>query len=83
MRAQTSLGLTEGTQGNRDFIRGTLAQVITDEIVPRSNRDAISIFNPLGLGVLDLSIGAYTYDLAQKQGLGTRSRRFSTDRERT
>ena len=71
MRAQTSLHLTEETQGNRDFIRGTLAQVVTGEITPRANPDAISIFNPFGLGVLDLSIGAYAYDLAQEQGIGT------------
>ena len=76
MRAQTSVHLTEKAEGNRDFLRGTLAQVLTGEIPPRDNPDAISIFSPFGLGVLDLALGNYTYGLAAERGIGTRLTSF-------
>ena len=76
MRAQTSVHLTEEAEGNRDFLRGTLAQILTGEIPPRDNPDAISIFTPFGLGVLDLTLGNYTYELAAEQGIGTKLTSF-------
>lgn len=76
MRAQTSVHLAEEAEGNRDFLRGTLAQVLTGEIPPRDNPDAISIFNPFGLGVLDLTLGNYTYGLAAERGIGTKLTSF-------
>ena len=76
MRAQTSVHLAEQVAGNRDFLHGTLAQILTGEIPPRSDPDAISIFNPFGLGVLDLTLGTYAVELAMEQGIGTEIRSF-------
>ena len=76
MRAQTSVHLTEAHEGNRDFIHGTLAQILTGDIPPRDNPDAISIFSPFGLGVLDLTLGHYTYELAAERGIGTKLTSF-------
>ena len=76
MRAQTSVHLAEEVAGNCDFLRGTLAQILTGEIPPRDNPDAISIFSPFGLGVLDLTLGDYAYGLAVERGAGTRLTSF-------
>ena len=76
MRAQTSVHLAEQVAGNRDFLHGTLAQVLTGAIPPRRDPDAISIFNPFGLGVLDLTLGNYAYELAKAQGIGTKITSF-------
>jgi 2,3-diaminopropionate biosynthesis protein SbnB len=76
MRAQTSTHLAEKIAGNRDFLHGTLAQILTGEIPPRDNPDSISIFSPFGLGVLDLTLGNYAYGLALEQGIGTKLTSF-------
>ncbi|MEA1889928.1 MAG: 2,3-diaminopropionate biosynthesis protein SbnB [Pseudomonadota bacterium] len=76
MRAQTSTHLAEQIDGQRDFLHGTLAQILTAEIPPRDNPDAISIFSPFGLGVLDLTVGSYAYELALEQGIGTKITSF-------
>jgi len=76
MRAQTSTHLAEQLEGNRDFLHGTLAQILTGEIPLRKDPDAISIFSPFGLGVLDLTVGNYAYELAREQGIGTKITSF-------
>jgi 2,3-diaminopropionate biosynthesis protein SbnB len=76
MRAQTSTHMAEQLEGNRDFLHGTLAQILTGEIPPRDHPDAISIFSPFGLGVLDLTLGNYAYGLAIKQEIGTKITSF-------
>jgi ornithine cyclodeaminase len=76
MRAQTSTHLAEQSVGNRDFLHGTLAQILSGKIPPRDNPDAVSIFSPFGLGVLDLTVGSYAYELAREQGIGTKITSF-------
>ena len=76
MRAQTSTHLAEQSEGNLDFLHGTLAQILSGEIPPRDHPDAISIFSPFGLGVLDLTLGSYAYELALEQGIGTKITSF-------
>jgi 2,3-diaminopropionate biosynthesis protein SbnB len=76
MRAQTSVHLAEQAEGNRDFLHGTLAQLLTEAIPPRDDPDAISIFNPFGLGVLDLTLGSFAYGLAQEREVGTKLTSF-------
>ena len=76
MRAQTSTHLAEQIEGNRDFLHGTLAQILTGEIPPREDPDAISIFSPFGLGVLDLTLGSFAYELAVEQEIGTKITSF-------
>ncbi|MDX2506933.1 MAG: 2,3-diaminopropionate biosynthesis protein SbnB [Gammaproteobacteria bacterium] len=76
MRAQTSTHLAEQSEGNSDFLHGTLSQILTGEIQPRDDPDAISIFSPFGLGVLDLTLGSYAYELAVEQKIGTKITSF-------
>lgn len=57
LRAGTSPHLTEQATGNRDFVHGTLYDVLTGRrTVPA---DQTVVFSPFGLGVLDLAVGRY------------------------
>jgi 2,3-diaminopropionate biosynthesis protein SbnB len=69
-RAQTSIHLAEQQVGNRDFVRGTLADVLNGTS-PRSDARRIAIFSPFGLGVLDLAVGNLVYERSKAQHLGT------------
>ncbi|MGW4745326.1 2,3-diaminopropionate biosynthesis protein SbnB [Streptomyces sp. NPDC004290] len=60
LRAETSPHLTESLTGNRDFVHGTLADVMSGRVSVPSDKTAI--FSPFGLGVLDLAVGKYVYD---------------------
>jgi ornithine cyclodeaminase len=66
LKANTSVHLTEQRVGNRDFIAGTLADVMTGGVtVPR---DRPVLFSPFGLGVLDLAVGKHVYDTVRAAG---------------
>ncbi|MFE6176937.1 2,3-diaminopropionate biosynthesis protein SbnB [Streptomyces sp. NPDC056464] len=60
LRAETSVHLTERLTGNRDFLTGTLADVMAARVTPPEDRTVV--FSPFGLGVLDLAVGKYVYD---------------------
>ncbi|MEU4266842.1 2,3-diaminopropionate biosynthesis protein SbnB [Streptomyces sp. NPDC026092] len=66
LRAQTSPHLTEQLTGNRDFVHGTLADVMSGRVSVPADRTAI--FSPFGLGVLDLMVGKYVYDQLARSG---------------
>lgn len=53
-----------------DDIVGELGQVINGEITGRRNADDITLFNSVGVGILDLAIGRLAYDRALERGLG-------------
>jgi N-[(2S)-2-amino-2-carboxyethyl]-L-glutamate dehydrogenase len=54
LKAGTSLHLTEQQDGHRDFVSGTLYDVLTDRLRIREGETAV--FSPFGLGVLDLAL---------------------------
>ncbi|MEV0374575.1 2,3-diaminopropionate biosynthesis protein SbnB [Streptomyces sp. NPDC050636] len=66
MTANTSPHLAEQKYGHRDFIDGTLAEVIRGAIEVSSDKPVI--FSPFGLGVLDLAVGMHVYRTAQESG---------------
>jgi 2,3-diaminopropionate biosynthesis protein SbnB len=71
VRAQTSLHLTEQMVGNRDFVRGTLADVLSGRTAPRERPEQVVVFSPFGLGVLDIAVGHLVRDLAAREGHGS------------
>jgi N-[(2S)-2-amino-2-carboxyethyl]-L-glutamate dehydrogenase len=60
LKANTSSHLAEQLTGNRDFLLGTLDDVMAGRV--RVPADRPVIFSPFGLGVLDLAVGKYVYD---------------------
>lgn len=60
LKANTSVHLTEQARGDRDFLSGTLFDVMTGAVRPPADRPLV--FSPFGLGVLDLAVGKYVYD---------------------
>jgi 2,3-diaminopropionate biosynthesis protein SbnB len=66
LKAGTSLHLTETAMGNRDFISGTLVDVLNKQC---TLEDKTRIFSPFGLGVLDLAVG----DLVLKTAIASNS----------
>jgi 2,3-diaminopropionate biosynthesis protein SbnB len=66
LKANTSVHLTEQATGNRDFLAGTLHDVMTGEVRPPADRPVV--FSPFGLGVLDLAVGAHVHDQLRRSG---------------
>jgi ornithine cyclodeaminase len=71
-RAQTSVHLAEQRAGHRDFIRCSLWQLLEDTAPAKRAGEAVTVFSPFGLGVLDLAVAKLVYDHATATGLGTR-----------
>src|SRR6266403_829246 len=66
MKGNTSPHLAEQKTGNRSFVTGTLADIMTGR---RSvNRSRPIIFSPFGMGILDLAVGKWVYDQAVASG---------------
>ncbi|MEU2181061.1 2,3-diaminopropionate biosynthesis protein SbnB [Streptomyces thermolilacinus] len=66
LKAETSPHLTEKLTGSRDFIDGTLYDVLTGQVLMPADRPVV--FSPFGLGVLDLAVGKYVYDMIHATG---------------
>lgn len=66
LRAATSAHLTEQLTGNRDFVHGTLDDVMAGRVTSPADRPVV--FSPFGLGVLDLAVGKYVYDEVARSG---------------
>ena len=66
LKANTSPHLAEQLTGNRDFLHGTLDDVMTGRVTVPADRPVV--FSPFGLGVLDLAVGKYVYDEVDRCG---------------
>lgn len=80
MSAGTSLHLAEQLFGHREFVTGTLSDVMRGTCKPQPERP--TIFSPFGLGVLDLAIGKLVYDRAIATGAYLQVDDFFYDLER-
>ncbi|MFB0630316.1 2,3-diaminopropionate biosynthesis protein SbnB [Streptomyces sp. AB3(2024)] len=66
LKADTSPHLAEQLTGSREFVDGTLYDVLSGKLsVPE---DKPVFFSPFGLGVLDLAVGRHVYDTLRGQG---------------
>jgi ornithine cyclodeaminase len=66
LKANTSPHLAEQLTGSRDFLLGTLDEVMAGRVTVPAGRPVI--FSPFGLGVLDLAVGKYVYDKVASSG---------------
>lgn len=66
MKANTSPHLTEQRTGNRDFVTGTLADIIQGRCSVHRGRPIV--FSPFGMGMLDVAVGKWVYDQAVAAG---------------
>ncbi|HEX5495252.1 MAG TPA: 2,3-diaminopropionate biosynthesis protein SbnB [Mycobacteriales bacterium] len=66
LRAGTSPHLAEQRTGDREFVTGTLYDVLTGQVTVPADRTVV--FSPFGLGVLDLAVGRYVHDTASRSG---------------
>lgn len=66
LKADTSPHLVEQLTGNRDFLDGTLDDVLSGRVTVPADRTVV--FSPFGLGVLDLAVGKYVYDAVRAGG---------------
>lgn len=67
LTASTSVHLAEQRYGHRDFIDGTLAQLLLGEIELSDGKPRV--FSPFGLGILDLVVGHRVFRTAVERGL--------------
>ena len=66
LKADTSPHLAEQLAGNREFLHGTLDDVMAGRVTVPPDRPLV--FSPFGLGVLDLAVGKYVYDEVARSG---------------
>jgi N-[(2S)-2-amino-2-carboxyethyl]-L-glutamate dehydrogenase len=66
LKADTSPHLAEQLTGNREFIAGTLDDVMCGRVGLPAGRPVV--FSPFGLGVLDLAVGKHVYDTVTRSG---------------
>ena len=66
LKADTSPHLAEQLTGNRDFLHGTLHDVMAGRVTVPASRPVV--FSPFGLGVLDLALGKHVYDEVARCG---------------
>ncbi len=66
LKANTSPHLVEQLTGSREFLLGTLGDVMLGRV--RVPADRPVIFSPFGLGVLDLAVGKHLYDEIVRSG---------------
>jgi N-[(2S)-2-amino-2-carboxyethyl]-L-glutamate dehydrogenase len=66
LKARTSLHLAEMTMGTRNFVSGSLVDVLEKKV--ELDHDRPRIFSPFGLGVLDLAVGNFVLEAAKSSG---------------
>jgi ornithine cyclodeaminase len=66
LKADTSPHLVEQLTGSREFLHGTLDDVMAGRVTIPADRPVV--FSPFGLGVLDLAVGKYVYDEVARSG---------------
>ena len=78
-RAQTSIHLAEQLVGHRNFVRCNLAEILLGKATVKRNPRDVTIFSPFGLGILDIAVSQFVYELAIKEGRGTSIDSFLPD----
>lgn len=78
-RSQTSIHLAEQMIGNREFVRGSLPEILLNKIQARENDQERIVFSPFGLGILDLALSKLVYSIAGENNCGSVVESFLPD----
>ena len=70
-RAGTSIHLTAEAEGNRDFVHGSLGEILLGDVEVPPEDGRAKIFSPFGLGILDLAVASLVERVARAEGAGT------------
>ena len=73
-RENTSIQLANKQTGNINFINGSIAMFLHNDLKLDTKKP--TIFSPFGLGILDIAIGKYIYNKARDQNRGTVIKNF-------
>ena len=68
LKANTSPHLAEILSGGRDFVRGTLSQLIDGSVALTEDKPVI--YSPFGMGILDVALAHFVYAKAVENGDG-------------
>jgi len=80
LKANTSPHLAEQKVGHRDFIVGTLDELMRGAV--KLAPDRTRIFSPFGMGIFDLAVGLHVYRQALASGRAVRIPNFFHERTR-
>jgi 2,3-diaminopropionate biosynthesis protein SbnB len=69
LQARTSVHLTQEKTGSRNFLRGTLAEVLEGRLPARAGRRPV-MFHPFGLAALDLAFAQFVENACRDAGQG-------------
>jgi ornithine cyclodeaminase len=69
LQARTSAHLVEEKTGSRDFLRGTLADVLEGRLPAREGNKPV-MFHPFGLAALDLAFAQFVETACREAGQG-------------
>lgn len=67
----TSLHLAETQCGHRNFVRSTIGDVLNGKAPAKDPSKKVSIYSPFGISILDLALGNFVFEEAQRQQKGT------------
>ena len=71
LRGEVSQAVAAGVLDENCYL-GSLGQIINGDVAGRSSTDDITVFDGVGIGIQDTTIGKTIYDQAQAKGLGIR-----------
>tara|TARA_B100000809_G_scaffold12845_1_gene11801 strand:- start:32 stop:1027 length:996 start_codon:yes stop_codon:yes gene_type:complete len=71
LRGEVSQAVAAGILDENCYL-GSLGQIINGDVAGRTSNDDITVFDGVGIGIQDTTIGKTIYDQAQAKGLGIR-----------
>ncbi|MFD7914865.1 2,3-diaminopropionate biosynthesis protein SbnB [Streptomyces sp. NPDC059752] len=71
-RERTSLHLAEQATGGREFIDGSIGDLLGDGAGFRRDPARTAVFSPFGLGVLDIALARWVHEECERRELGVR-----------
>lgn len=69
LQAETSPHLAEQQTGGRDFVTGTIVQLMREQVTLEPQKP--TIYSPFGMGILDLALGKMIFDAALRENRTT------------